>query len=396
MAVVQGRPDGMPYDGSIYGNGTTTATSGDNTITHFYDRMGLKAAVEENIFAQVASRKNMPLKYGKTYKVSTWLHILDDANINNQGLDKDGAVIAGDGSGNQYGSSRDIGTVTTGMPTLAEGAGRVNRVGVTKTTIETSFQRLGNFLEYSDEVEKFSEDSVQIHYREELGYMAGQVQDDLVQIDMLNAAGITAISGTKADLSLLVDGDFPTYNLIRQTCKQLFINKAIKNKTLIDGSTKIDTRTINSAWLAFISSDMKYILEELKNNDGNAAWIPAYKYAAAGTLAKGEVGAIHDTRFVEAPRMMNHATGSVIAGETGNGNSGVMQIDASAILYVTEDSFATVGLAGNKKITFKAKAPGSPTELDPYGLKGLFSYSFFYASIALRPERIAVIWGALA
>ena len=386
QTLTQGRPDNMPFDGSIYGDGTTTATSGANTITHFYDRMGIKAATDENIFAQVASRRNMPTKYGKTYKVSTWLHILDDANVNNQGLDKDGAVIA---DGNAYGSSRDIGTVTAGMPALAEGAGRVNRVGVVKKTIETSLKRLGNFIEYNDEVDKFSEDSVQIHYREELGYMAGQVQDDLVQIDMLNAAGVVAYGGGKSKISDLVAGDVPTYDLIRQTCKQLFINKAKKNKTLIDGSVKIDTRTINSAWLAFISSDMKYTLESVKDNDGNTAWIPAYKYAAAGTLAKGEVGAIHDTRFIEAPRMMGHDTGAVIPGD------GTTTVPTAAILYVTEDSFATVGLQGNKKIVFKSKAPGKATEFDPYGLKGLFSYSFFYASIAIRPERIAVIWTAL-
>ena len=385
QTITQGRPDNMPFDGSVYGNGTTTATSGANTITHFYDRMGIKAATDENIFAQVASRRNMPMKYGKTYKVSTWLHILDDANVNNQGLDKDGKVIA---DGNAYGSTRDIGSVTTGMPTLAEGAGRVNRVGVVKKTIETSLKRLGNFIEYNDEVDKFSEDSVQVHYREELGYMAGQVQDDLVQIDMINAAGIVAYTGSHTKISEIVAGEYPTYNLIRTTCKQLFVNKAKKNKTIVSGSVKIDTRTINSAWLAFISSDMKYVLEGVKDNDGKTAWIPAYKYAAAGTLAKGEVGAIHDTRFIEAPRMMGYDKGAVIVGD------GTTKVATSPILYVTEDSFATVGLQGNKKIVFKSKAPGVATEFDPYGLKGLFSYSFFYASIAIRPERIAVIWSA--
>ena len=49
MPVTTGRPDNMPFDGSVYGNGTTTATSGANTITHFYDRMGIKAATDENI-----------------------------------------------------------------------------------------------------------------------------------------------------------------------------------------------------------------------------------------------------------------------------------------------------------------------------------------------------------
>lgn len=428
------------FDGSVYGNGTTTATSGENTITHFYDRAGIKEATVENIFSQTADRRSMPQKYGKTFKTSRWLHILDDRNVNGQGLDADGAPITGkdvwrvttgapgninsvfltdaeatayvasissvyDGTaypapvktaitgavdtnnGNQYGSSRDAGVVSAGMPSLTEGAGRVNRVGVTKITVETDLVRYGNFIEYSDEVDLFSEDSIQMRYREELGYMAGQIQDDLVQIDMLNAAGIVAYGGTAAARSALTDGDHASYDLFRKVTKQLFLNKAKKNTTLIDGSTKVDTRTINSTWLAYIGSDVKYDLESITDSSGSIAWVPAYKYAAAGTLAKGEVGAIHDTRFIESIRMLKFA-GAGAAGTSGDQNDGA-NYDVFPILYVTEGSFATVGLQGKNKIMFKSKAPGTPTTQDPYGLRGLFSYNFFYAATALKPENIA-------
>jgi hypothetical protein len=74
----------VDFNGSVYGNGTNS-TSGANTVTHYHDRLGIKAAIEENIYAQAADRRNMPQKYGKTYKVSKWLHILDDDNMNDQG-----------------------------------------------------------------------------------------------------------------------------------------------------------------------------------------------------------------------------------------------------------------------------------------------------------------------
>ena len=422
--------------GHVYGDGTTTATSGANTITHFYDRAGIKEATVENIFSQTADRRSMPQKYGKTFKTSRWLHILDDRNINDQGLDANGDVMAGvaawrvttiapaninevflveadatarqavlvaegypaaakvtitagDNSGNQYGSSRDIGVVSSGMPTLAEGSGRVNRVGVTKITVETDLVRYGNFIEYTDEVDLFSEDAIQMRYREELGYMAGQVQDDLVQIDMINSAGIVVYGGDATSRATLNTGDQATYDLFRKTTKQLFLNKAKKNTTLIDGSTKIDTRTINSTWLAYIGSDVKYDLESITDSSGAIAWVPVYKYAAAGTVAKGEVGAIHDTRFVESIRMLKFG-GAGALGATGDQNDGV-NYDVFPILYVTEGSFATVGLQGKNKIMFKSKAPGVATTTDPYGLRGLFSYNFFYAGTALKPENIARI-----
>ena len=34
---------------NIYGNGTTTATAGANTIVHYYDRAGVKAANRVNV-----------------------------------------------------------------------------------------------------------------------------------------------------------------------------------------------------------------------------------------------------------------------------------------------------------------------------------------------------------
>jgi len=247
--------------------------------------------------------------------------------------------------------------------------------------METSLKRFGNYLEYDDEVELFSEEPVQIHYKEELGYMAGQVQDDLTQIDMINAAGIVAYTGTatsRADVDEKMTG-VDAFNLLRKTTKQLFVNKAKKTTSVIGASTKISTVPLAAGWTAFIGSDVKYDLETVVDTAGDIAWIPVHKYATAGNVMQGEVGAIHDTRFVEAERMMNFG---------GEGKSGK---DVHVILYVTPESFATVGLQGNNKITFKSKAPGKADSTDVYGLRGFFSYNFFYASISLQPEKIARI-----
>jgi len=426
------------FTGHKYNNGTD-ATSGANTVTHYYDRMGIKAAIDENIFIQAADKRSMPKRYGKTYKTSKWLHILDDDNMNDQGnlvwdeasqsyvaaperggykaLNKcfmdhnyDGADTAakhaaaqadaqayldahGGGTpieitagytGNQYGGSRDIGYVAENMPVLAEGASGVNRVGVTKITVETSLKRFGNYVEYTDEAEMFSEDNVQIHYREELGYMAGQVYDDLVQIDMINGAGVVAYTGTATSEDTVTDimAGVQGYNLIRKVEKQLFVNKAKKTTSVIAASTKIATTPVNAGWTAFIDSDVKYDLEALVDVTGESAWIPVHKYASSGSIRKGEVGAIHDTRFIEAPRMMFHKKDE-------ENNS--LQADVHYILYVTPDSFATVGLQGANKIQFKAKAPGKADFTDIYGLRGFFSYNMFYAGLVLQPERLAKI-----
>jgi len=48
---------------NVYGNGTNS-TAGANTITHFYDRAGVKAANRVNVYGQFADRKSMPKKMG--------------------------------------------------------------------------------------------------------------------------------------------------------------------------------------------------------------------------------------------------------------------------------------------------------------------------------------------
>ena len=63
---------------NIYGNGLNS-TAGANTVVHYYDRAGIKAANAVNIYGQFASRKDMPTKMGKTFKISKFLHMYDRA-----------------------------------------------------------------------------------------------------------------------------------------------------------------------------------------------------------------------------------------------------------------------------------------------------------------------------
>ncbi len=113
---------------NIYGNGTTTATAGANTVIHYYDKSGIKAANAINVYAQFSDKRSMPLKMGKTFKVSKWLHIFD------RQLDPDGQVGGTDAefAAKGYLTSRNIADVSAGMPTLPEGAGVQNKVTIKK------------------------------------------------------------------------------------------------------------------------------------------------------------------------------------------------------------------------------------------------------------------------
>lgn len=389
-----------------YGNGTNS-TSGANTIVHYYDRAGVESATEVNVYGQFADRKSMPQKYGKTYKVSKWLHIYDRE-----------PSASGDFAKYGYLTSRDIADVTNGLmatdgtgAALTEGAGATNKRSVTKITMETSFASYGEMVPYTDEVELFSEDYVQVQYRKELGHLANRRYEDLIQLDMLGTTNVM-YSGVATSMETMGDGinadgsqddlyrvDF---DLIRKASRKLVRNRAKKNTKTVTGSVKVDTRTVNKAFYAIIGPEVKYDLETITDPVGDLAYIPAYKYASATNLAEGEVGAMHDIRFIESESQavyrgqgavppQNYVGNLSITGATDLTSADVAnrgKFDLFPVLFPTEGSFATVGLKGRGKIKFMSQSPEKVELSNPYGTQGFFSYRFWYAGIILQDEKL--------
>ena len=401
----------------IYGNGTTTATNGDNIRVDALIEKGIRTAKKEIVFEQLCDSRTMPLNMGKTLKVHKTLYILDDANITDQGLDSTGVAQAPNANGNLYGSSRSVVDVTNGLPLLTEGAGRVNRVGVTRIAKEGTLTRMGAFLEYTDEVEKFSDAKMEVQYYEKMGELAAELYDDYLQKELLGACGIEVYGGeavsllevTGTDATNLVASDLD-YETILNVEDTLEANYAKMSTSIIDGSRNIDTVTVNASYFAYCGRDTVRTLNGLQDDFSQKAFVPARMYAAAGNLAKNEVGAIHSTRFIQAQRMMRYDGCGAEVGLTPTGNYKSTVLDAAGatargqvggagtyydglpIIYVTKGAFATVGLQGNKKIKFMSKKPAQSVEInDPYALQGIYSFNFFAGSIALEPEKMARI-----
>lgn len=430
---------------------TGDSTHGQNTVIHYYDKAGVKAANAIAVYAQWADRRSMPLKMGTTYKVSKWLHIYDrqfDPDNQHGGTDADFAAKG-------YLTARAVGDVSSGLANdaaLAEGAGAVNKRSIKKITIETNFARYGEMIDYTDEVEMFAEDMVQVHYREELGLLANRRAEDLIQLDMLSTP-TQMFGGTATELKEVGDLDADTetdgtnddrcrvtYDLIRRAVRLLVRNRAMKNTSIVTGSTKVDTRTVNKAFYAIIGPEVKFDLEDVVRSTGATAadntdyvYVPAYKYADASNLAEGEVGAMNDVRFIESESALVYAgqgsaTAPAAADDTYTGtlattlfadetaviaargataqvwdraddqweNSGattpaLRYYDVFPILFPTKGSFATVGLKGHGKIKFNAQAPSKIELSNPYGTQGFFSYNMWYAGIILREERLLKI-----
>lgn len=364
---------------NVYGNGANS-TAGANTIVHYYDRAGIKAANRTNIYGQFADRKSMPKKMGKTFKISKFLHMYDRA-LNDADFAAKGFL-----------SARDIDDVNTALTnaSLAEGAGAVNKRSLQKVTMETSLARYGEMIDYTDEVELFSEDAIQVRYREELGELANSRYEDLVQLDMLST-GTVMYSGVATNIGEVEDR--VSYDLVRKAVRKLVRNRAQKNTQMVTGSNKIDTQTVAKAYYAIIGANVKGDLETLTRGSVAAngmtefVYIPAHKYASAATLAEGEVGAMHEVRFIESEAAVVYAGQGATATDASLAATGG-NYDVFPILFPTQGCFATVGLKGMDKIKFNSKSPEAVENANPYGTNGFFSYNFFYAGIILEEEKL--------
>lgn len=450
---------------------TTPSSIGSQIQTAYYQKKALIELVKEQYFSQLADVTAMPKNMGKKIKRYHYLPLLDDANINDQGIDAAGATldsskfyavlpalattyaveadataaaaainaieggvavksgsstpwtvtasktrlnggteaqanavraaVAGTivtrGSGNLYGSSKDIGTISGKLPALSEAGGRVNRVGFTRKEIEGTFEKFGFFEEYTQESLDFDSDAeLAMHINREMLRGANEMTEDALQVDLLTSAGTIRYAGNATTNATVDAADVVTYGDLMRLSIDLDNNRTPKSITQITGSRMVDTRTIPGARVAYIGSELLPTFKAMKDLHNNPAFISVEKYASAGNTVTGEVGAVDQLRLVVVPEMMKWAGAGADASANTTHYQTAGRFDVFPILVVGAESFTTIGFqTDGKSVKFKIlhKAPGEATadRNDPYGETGFTAIKWYYGFMALRPERIGLI-----
>ena len=398
-----------PADGqksSIDGAGS------DQMNTFFWLKKALIESRKEQYFMPLSSTVNMPKNYGKTIKVFEYVPLLDDRNINDQGIDANGATIA---NGNLYGSSKDIGTITSKLPTLTENGGRVNRVGFTRLTREGSLHKFGFFTEFTQESLDFdSDDMLKEHLSRELLNGAVQLTEAVLQRDLLAAAGTILFAGAATangeitgevvpevvGTSPEIPASIVTYANLMRLDQILNDNRTPKQTKVITGSRMVDTKTISAGRVMFIGSELVPLVRGMKDMFDNPAFIPVQQYGDAGTIMNGEIGSVDAFRIIVVPEMLHWAgAGAEVDENPGYCTStvgGVERYDVYPMLVVGDDSFVTIGFqTDGKTVKFSVltKMPGRETadRNDPYGETGFSSIKWYYGILIKRPERIGLV-----
>ncbi|UCR75502.1 major head protein [Alcaligenes phage vB_Af_QDWS595] len=378
-------------------------SNSDQINTAFWLKKAIVEARKEMVFMPLSNVTNMPKHFGKTIEVYEYIPLLDDRNINDQGIDANGVKIV---NGNLYGSSKDVGYITAKLPVLTENGGRVNRVGFSRIIRRGSLHKFGFFTEFTKESMDFDTDpALMDHLSRELMNGAVQLSEAVLQMDLLAAAGtIVYAGGATSNATITGEGTTPsvvTYRDLVRLDQILTDNRTPMKTTIISGSRYIDTRVIPSARLMYVGSAVVPMLKEMKDLFGNKALIEVQHYADAGTILNNEVGTIDKFRIIQVPEMLHWAGEGAVATSANPGyrTSTVgsdERYDVYPMLVVGDDSFTNIGFQTNgKTVNFDVltKMPGRETadRNEPYGETGFSSIKWYYGILIKRPERIAIV-----
>lgn len=394
----------MPFDGQRYNAPADGVPSsiGEQFNTFYWHKKALVEAKKEMYFMPLADVLSMPKHFGKAIKVYHYIPLLDDRNVNDQGIDANGVATV---DGNLYGSSKDVGTIAGKLPLVGETGGRVNRVGFTRLEREGTITKFGMFQEFTQDMFDFdSDEDLYGHMSREMVTGATQLTEAVLQADLLAAAGTVLYAGAALNNGEITgEGATPSvveYDDFLRLSIMLDDNRTPKQTTYISGSRMQDTRTIAGGRIMYIGSELQMLLEKMEDSFGNPAFIHVHQYAAAGEPMNGEIGSVGRFRIIVVPEMLHWA--GVGAPVTANGGyqstvvGGAERYDVFPMLVVGAESFTTIGFQTDGKTTkFKiiTKMPGEKTadRNEPYGELGFSSIKWWYGFMSMRPERIGLI-----
>jgi N4-gp56 family major capsid protein len=445
------------YNAPTKTDGGTASGVGLQAISDYYFKKALIAVRDHQYFMPLADVRAMPKHMGKKIKQDVYVPMIDALNTGDQGIDAAEAVlVAGTWSSwnssgvlqeandateadaiteagangdvalndqNLYGSSKDTGAILNKIPLLREHGGRVNRVGFTRTQVEGELLKRGFFTEYTQESMDFDSDSELLsHIVEEALVGANEITEAELQKDLITtatsdgtayfcsgtaSAAVPALAGstvaagaTRTALKLAVD-EVVVYEDLMNLSIALDDNKTPKQTKVISGSRMIDTKTVNGGRIMYIGSELIPVVRKMTDITGSgvgSGFISVEKYADASNTVHGEIGSVDQFRIVVVPEMQHDRKGGASAANTaGTGKQGA---DIYPMLVVGDGAFTTIGFqTDGKSVKFSVnhKKPGKEIASldDPYGEVGFYSIKWYYGFMALRPERLGIIWTAL-
>lgn len=420
----------------IAGSPQKASSTGEQIRTDYHHKKAIMDASKEQFFTPLSDVTNMPKHFGKTIKAEQFFPIIDDRNVNDQGIDAagtvlevgkwtafnvagltlgtnyasqtdalaaTGAVSAVANSGNLQGSSKDITVAMGKIPSLTENGGRRNRVGSTRKVIQADLAKLGIFMEYTkDSIQFDTNDDLYGIKSGELIKAASEISEQCLQMDLLKGGTTVRFAGDAVSLGT-ISGEAGAvtvidYDDLQRLSIDLTNARTPKKTKILTGSRLVDTKVVNSGWVLYCGSEMRPTFSKMKDHHNNPAFISIEHYAANTTTFNGEIGKVGDFRIVEVPEMLNYSGQGAAVTTNGGYRASGNKYDVFPLMVVGAESFTTIGFQTDGKDTkFRIKHAPPESDIayskeDPFGEEGMTSIKWFYATLMKRPERIGLLY----
>lgn len=306
--------------------GTNTAFDGTNKLTPgmktFYDTELLQNARSNLIFAQFGKKQPLPANKGRTMEWRKW-NTLPNADTLQEGV------------------------IPTGQ-----------KMG--QSVLTAALAQYGLFVAISDILELHYVDDALVAASEELGASAGESMDQLIRNELQTNTNImyadTVSDGVSSEVTgyagMSADNNRLTPDMVNKATTWLKKNKA----PLIEGK-----------YVAIIHPSVAYDLRSSKE------WIEVHKYAAVKEIFTGEIGELHNVRFVETTNAKITDHGGKIVYTT---------------IFLGKEAYGIIDPeGGGLEMIIKDRSEiGGP--LEQFSTAG---YKFEHATKILYPERMVLV-----
>ena len=226
----------------------------DGELKTFYDTELLENARVEMFYAQFAKKQTLPARHGKTVEWRKW-----------NTFEKAGQLQEG--------------VIPTGQ-----------KFGMTYKT--GSINQYGTYASVTDTLELRAYDDVILGATEEMGASAAETQETLIRDSLLvNTNVLYCDNLTLATGAVAGTPTAPNLMEASTTVMSLLTPDMVAKAVTIMKKNRVPT--INGKYYAVIHPSVAYDLR--KSNQ----WIEAHKYAATSEIFNGEIGELHNCRFIE-------------------------------------------------------------------------------------------------
>ena len=475
---------------SKFNAGTLTSTDIDREFNdEFVSKIVVEQAPRKKFFTGRGSSEDQPKNYGDTLTKIVHYGMLHESNMNDAGLDaatatiitntwyktnattgavegtfaavdylgESGGVLADaitaaqaalvatvpqsniadaiaagtakSGAGNILGGDASFAVSEGPLVELPEEGGVVNLLNATSKLVSAKITHHGIAHRYTARSNDLGSLVGQIGRKlKELAKAKGELQEMQVQNSLLaqgelNSIVASDIAGTRAEVGPIDVVDYDALTAWEQT---LMGDDVPLETEILSGTQMTDTRTVEDAYVVYISRELVPTLRKMTGPGGVNVWVAKSKYAAGTTLLDGEVGMVDGLsfRFVVVPDMQKYqgagllkvatddayaiAAGFTLANGYSQGagepkaaydaaaaaaHTSGTNIDVFPMLVIGDDSFVTTKITGSNT---KAKhvMPKADAHNDLYGEVGAMSTKWTYGFLCYRPERISTLFSA--